>query len=191
MNRARGLLRRRKDNTAADDTDLVTSDSIDRSALSLTAVSTEGQHPFAATARRRMSRFAAQRPEGSVTHSHSTMEMKTADSITRSMTKKWFGVEESGLRGELPPSNSTGTRYVRSWLERQPPLPSTHSSDSEGRADQTLTHNRPPSESPGSQHVRFLTGVFCLCDGEGAECAGIEFASVEEYHVGVLGAVGD
>lgn len=150
MNRARNLLRRRQAVAAMEDkTDMVTSDSVEPSALSLRTTdrtsSPVEQHPFAATARRRLSRFSTQRTEGST----STLEKEKADSITRSMTKKWFGVEEIGP-SDLPPSASSGTRYVRSWLERQPPLPSPRSSDSEGRPDQMLNQNR-GSESPGPQ----------------------------------------
>lgn len=125
INRARSLLRRRHSVTE-DQTELDTVDSIERSAFSLrtTERTPSMEHPFSIRRRARLHRRDAS------TASPSSLERETADSISRNMTKRWFGVEERFDSREQQQVALTGTRYVRSWLDGQPPVPSDQSSES-------------------------------------------------------------
>lgn len=149
MNRAGSIFRRRKSIGGVDDSsDVVTSQSVERSALSLRTTERElsvESRPFDNVTRRRGAR--SRTADASTFHSFSTaVERFNADSIPRSMAKKWFGIEETGEGMDLPPSSSVGTGYVRSWLERTPAEPSPRTSDSaEAKLDPHTTPNPNPA----------------------------------------------
>ena len=130
MIRAKNFLRRRQQKpTAEEQKELVSSESVERSGTSLRTTdramsSVEGvHHPFAVHARRRRGRLASLTfRSADVSPSDLSLDQDMAESITRSMTQKWFGVDVPAENQDLMPSVSSGTGFVRSWLEKSQPI---------------------------------------------------------------------
>ena len=148
MFKARAFLRRRKSASSTEDaTGRQTTMSVEASAMSFA----EGSQyrPFEAVARKRQAAAIQQqsqlRGNSTTGASDSTPERDRAFSITQSMTKKWFGVDEVNENMEFFPSSSSGTR-IQTWLEHQQQSPLQPEASFNADARSSL-HTQPPTTS--------------------------------------------
>ena len=199
MIRAKNFLRRRQQKpTAEEQKELFSSESVERSGMSLrttdrTISSVEGvNHPFVAHARRRRGRLAALTfPSADVSPSDLTLDQDMAESITRSMTQKWFGVDLPAENQDLMPSVSSETGLVRSWLEKsQPTAAETPFVDAESRPERHVAARvRDSSDSTISQTVAPFTPP-TMSIGVGVEVCGEDWVRLDVSGFQFPGLVG-